>query len=362
MKQSHWLFSAKEDLAFLFVPVWLTWAAAFLLPDQYIHADVQIWVWLVFVLGIDVSHVWSTLFRTYFDREEFGHHRRLLIFAPIIAFLLSFSIASFSFDLFWRCLAYVAVFHFVKQQYGFMRIYKARSRDFNKKLISDDFAIYLSMLYPIIYWHINLDRSFAWFVEGDFLQFGLPIANIKLVNALGNLVYALLMATWLFEEFYLKFTGKKQISIGKILWVITTCGNWFIGIVYFNSDFVFTITNVVAHGLPYMALIVFYARRKKAIKNAGSTSRGGIPIAVSVVVVALTLAFFEEYFWDLFVYQDLGGVFQSLTKFSFPEISNQVKVLALALLSIPQITHYIIDGFIWKVNHQNPYIKPILLN
>ena len=49
-----WLFSRSIDLCVRGISVRTTWA--------------------VFIVGIDVSHVWSTLFRAYLDREEFGSH------------------------------------------------------------------------------------------------------------------------------------------------------------------------------------------------------------------------------------------------------------------------------------------------
>ena len=77
-----WLFSRSIDLCVLGMPVWTTWAICFALPEQVIKSDLPLWVWAVFIVGIDVSHFWSTLFRTYLDREEFGSHRDLLLRAP----------------------------------------------------------------------------------------------------------------------------------------------------------------------------------------------------------------------------------------------------------------------------------------
>jgi hypothetical protein len=43
-------------------------------------------------------------------------------------------------------------------------------------------------------------------------------------------------------------------NIPKNLIIIGTLSSWFFGIVYFNNDLVFTLLNVVSHGIPYMAL------------------------------------------------------------------------------------------------------------
>ena len=355
MQSSNWIFSKHYDLTWLFVPVWGVWVVTFCLPEAWVTAEVPLWIWVVFVLGIDVSHVWSTLFRTYLDREEFQHHRKLLIIAPVLAFAGAAAISAISMSLFWRVLAYVAVFHFVKQQYGFMRIYKAKARDFKKQWITDNFVIYLSMLYPVFFWHINLDRQFSWFISGDFIQWQPEF--ISTINLIGSWLYVLMIGSWLVQEF---FRSKGQsFPMGKVLWVLTTAGNWYIGIVYFNSDLVFTITNVVAHGIPYMALVLFYQRRKFQLR---AISFGKIKYGLMVIGGVLMLALGEEYFWDLFVNKENGDFFASFLPYFETVPALHWQVLATAVLSVPQITHYIVDGFIWKSNEKNPYLKEVLFD
>lgn len=361
MKSQKWLFSFKYDLVFLLLPVWLIWLTAFLLPASAIHKEVPMWLWVVFVLGVDVSHVWSTLFRTYLDKEEFARHKRLLISAPIIAFSGALTVASISTTLFWSCLAYVAVFHFVKQQYGFMRIYKAKARDFRRKWLSDNVVIYISMLYPMVYWHLNPGRNFEWFIQGDFIQFQFSEAFVHGFNLTGNVFYISILAFWLLEELYFRMKHKASLATGKLVWILTTAGNWFIGIVYFNSDIVFTVTNVVAHGLPYMALVIFYINKKKILGGISISATAQLKTTFTIVAVVLVLALLEEHFWNLLVYQEANGFYLSAGAY-FPGISKSVKLVALAVLTVPQLTHYILDGYIWKSNPGNPHIKTILLN
>src|SRR6188474_1210858 len=94
----------------------LGWAAA--LPA---------WGWLVFVLAIDVTHVWTTIFRTYLDREELARRPRLYAAIPVGCFALGAALHLGSERAFWRTLAYVAVFHFVRQQAGWVAVYRARA-------------------------------------------------------------------------------------------------------------------------------------------------------------------------------------------------------------------------------------------
>jgi len=366
LQTKGWFFSPGTDLWVMFMPVWSCWAVCFLLPAETLQRSLPIWLWVVIVLGIDVSHVWSTIFRTYLDREEFGHYRKLLVGLPFLLFPLLFGLAWFSEFWFWRVLAYVALFHFIKQQYGFLAIYKARAGDFGiKKLFSDKAVIYCSMLYPVLYWHFSGDRSFNWFIPNDFVLLpqafrqALPIGLGELF-ALSNFLYWLLMAAWLLEECWLSAKQKKPWAWGKVLWLLTTAGNWYIGIVAFNSDIAFTLTNVVAHGIPYLALIHFYQGKKAAVRKK-ATWRAA-PQLFLVLGTVLLLAFGEEYLWDMLLNREKQSFFERLFRYPVEVLRTPLaQSLALAALSMPQVWHYVIDGFIWKSSPQNAHVKQVLM-
>ncbi|MEL7002959.1 MAG: hypothetical protein AAFN93_09530 [Bacteroidota bacterium] len=373
MATGQWLFSKRLDLLVLFLPVWVTWVLAFVLPTEVINQEVTLWIWVVFVIGIDVSHVWSTIFRTYLDKEEFRLNRSILIWAPVVGFLAFFGVASISSNLFWSILAYLAVFHFVKQQFGFMRLYQAKSvKRPQNKWINDKTIIYLGMLFPVFYWHINSKRAFSWFVDGDFLNFGDVIYRlfggievVPIINTTGIVIYWVLISYWLIREMIYFKNGYMDFPIGKVLWVLSTAINWYLGIVYFNSDFVFTVTNVVAHGVPYLALIFFYVEKKKVIKRPKyQVNFRKVVVNIGVMLfIVLVLAFGEEYLWDMLMYRDNEPFFEQIFTYPMAQLSSPYwQALALALLSLPQVTHYILDGFIWKSNKKNPYLKEILFN
>jgi hypothetical protein len=57
----------------------------------------------------------------------------------------------------------------------------------------------------------------------------------------------------------------RQFNPGKDVVVITTAVCWYIGIVTFNSDYAFTVTNVIIHGVPYMVLVYWYRCKEQAV-------------------------------------------------------------------------------------------------
>ena len=354
-----WLFSKSIDLLVLYLPVWLCWVVLCSLPDTALQADIPLWVWVVFVLGIDVGHVWSTIFRTYLDQEEFRNHRTLLLAAPVACFIAVFGLAWYSEFSFWRVLAYLALFHFVKQQYGFLALYKAKAKDFGvRKIFADKWVLYGATLYPVLYWHLTEGLTFNWFVVDDFVGLSayLPggVSFWTSFFEVGNLLYAGMLLAWLVEERWR--AGVWQW--GKVCWMLTTALNWYGGIVYFNADLVFTITNVVAHGVPYLALIIYYQYQKQHLKQ--QTIKPWWRLVVLIIPVVLVLGLIEEYFWDMWLYGERLHFFETFFPYPMDLLENAwAKALAFALLALPQLTHYIIDGFIWKSNAQNPYVRQV---
>ena len=95
--------------------------------------------------------MYSTLFKTYFIKEEFIKRKRLFITIPLLSLLIGFIFFQIGDLFFWSALALVAVFHFIRQQYGFMRIYSRFEKDRVSGYI-DKIAIYNATIYPMLFW------------------------------------------------------------------------------------------------------------------------------------------------------------------------------------------------------------------
>jgi hypothetical protein len=290
------------------------------------------------VLLVDVAHVYATAFRVYFDKEELRRRLPLYVLAPAVALALSVALYSESEALFWRALAYLAVFHFVRQQYGWVALYRARAGERGRAgWWVDAAAVYMATLYPLAYWHAHLPRRFWWFLPGDFA--GVPAWVETAAFALYCLAlgaYAVRSArAWLLEG---------RGNPGKDLVVLTTAVCWYVGIVAFDSDYAFTVTNVVIHGVPYLALVWFYARARAP--RAGKVYRGLArwPLFLATLWV---LAYAEELLWDRGVWHERAWLFGGGWDW------ESLKVFLVPLLALPQATHYVLDGFVWR-RRSNP--------
>src|SRR5215210_1759525 len=163
-RDSWWLFSPRADVCVFggsaVVSLLLLWVGA---RAGVLEGDSPEWAWVPAVLLVDVAHVYASMYRVYFDAEELKRRASLYVLAPAIAFALGVTLYSESDALFWRSLAYLAVFHFVRQQYGWVALYRARACESGRAgWVLDSAAVYMATLYPLAYWHAHLPRRFWW--------------------------------------------------------------------------------------------------------------------------------------------------------------------------------------------------------
>ena len=309
-------------------------------------------MWLLIVVSVDVAHVWSTGWMVYADPEEFARRRTLYLTLPAFAFAAGVIAHSVSPHLFWTLLAYAAVFHFVRQQYGWVALYRRKNGEakepgdpFSRRL--DAWTIYGAALAPLVWWHARLPRRFHWFLSGDFVP-GLPPAFGPV--ALG--LFAPLLAAYLVKEIARARRGL-PVSWGKNLVVASTALTWFLGIVVLDSDYAFSVTNVLVHGIPYIGFV----RATCRARGESRESRGRLPSfadrvarhAPLFVAPLLLVAFLEEWGWDRLVWHDNGQFFPG------PSLEPGAIVLSIVvpLLALPQATHYLLDAWIWRMKPEN---------
>lgn len=343
-----WLHSLFIDSLFIISPPLIILLIISLLPKQVKETDeISLISWVVLVLCIDVAHVYSTLYRTYFDKEFFSKNKKLLFNIPLLSFIASVVIYSINVLLFWRIMAYLAVFHFIRQQYGFIKIYSRKERLNKFQKIIETISIYNATLFPILYWHLHPEKIFHWFVENDFLYFKVPI--------LENVLFGVYIIIALFHLLILlnNYHTDKIFNVPKFLLFLGTYLSWYFGIVYYNGDFTFTALNVIAHGIPYMALIWIYNKKKTSMGTNSLLQRISSPLRFFLFLLTLiAFAYIEEGLWDVLVWRDKESLFHVFWQL-FNAPASLLLAIIVPLLAIPQITHYVIDGFIWKIKSKN---------
>lgn len=336
MKQP-WIHNAKTDWSFILSPPFLVLAVVILFQNQIQNLEhhYSFYTWLVLIVFVDVAHVYSTLFKTYFIKEELRKRKLLYFGIPAISLVFGLIFYQLGSLMFWSGLALVAVFHFVRQQYGFMRLY-ARFEKSGFSKFWDGIAIYSATIYPMLYW-IKTPRAFNWFVENEF----------NWLDSLPNfipgitLIYWIILGIWLLKTVYF-FVKNQSFNIPKIAIIIGTYLSWYFGIIYFDNDLIFTLLNVISHGIPYVALVYIreIEQKDKSSLQKLSVFKSGFGILLFVLII-IGFAFFEELMWEVLVWREHFSI-QNL------ELSLTWQQFLIPLLVVPQLTHYLLDGFIWK--------------
>lgn len=339
-----WIHSAKVDGTFILAPGLLaTGVSLALISTGHGGLSVSLWMWGVLIVGIDVAHVYSTIYRTYLDPVERSRLASWLILLPLAAWAGGVLVYSWSAAAFWTLLAYTAVFHFIRQQYGFLMLYSRGERGLPRYCgLIDQVAIYAATVGPLLYWHTHLPRRFVWFIDGDFLTLPGWVWRVAWPP------YALILGGYLVKELWLVATSRR-VNIPRNTVVIGTALSWFVGIVVGAGDLVFTLTNVVAHGIPYMALTFIFARGNEIRTRRPRGSRYWLlrvlPLSIGCLIV---LAFLEEGLWDGLVWREHLKLFPGFAQFS-PIVTDAGLAIVVPLLAMPQLTHYLIDGVIWRL-------------
>jgi hypothetical protein len=353
-----WLASAKWDSLFILAPAFITSALVICFRPFFENSsNLPLWAWVVLVMMVDVAHVYATLFRTYLDKEAVKKNKSLLIAIPLACWAVGALLYSMSKggdgNLFWRALAYLAVFHFIRQQYGFMALYSRKDSDTAHKFkFLDGACLYLATIYPILYWHTHLPRNFNWFVAGDFAT-TLP----EIASHAGLCIYLVVAASYIVKEIWL-YAKQKSFNIPRNLLIAGTALSWWVGIVSINSDMAFTLTNVVSHGIPYMALVWLYHSSKSSHNVNESNQKPSLVGQIflsyvpAFVMFLVLLAFLEEGLWDGFIWREhlaFFGPFGALPAINDPAILS----ILIPFLALPQSVHYVLDGFIWRVKERD---------
>ncbi|SMC79292.1 hypothetical protein [Chryseobacterium sp. YR221] len=335
MKQP-WIHNAKTDWWLILSPPFLILLIIFLFQKQIqeLESSYSFYTWLFLIVFVDVAHVYSTLFKTYLVKGQVQKRKLLYWGIPILSWLLGIALFQFGNLTFWSVLALVAVFHFIRQQYGFMRIYARFEPDNWSKRI-DEVAVYAATIYPMLFW-FKTPRAFTWFVSNEFSWFK------KLPDYTGfiTVLYVAILIIWISKTVF-DVVKTRKLNIPKISLITGTYLSWYFGIVYFNDDLIFTFLNVISHGIPYIALIYIREIKQKDNEQLNRLlifkSVTGIFLFVGVI---LAFAFFEEFLWETLVWKE---------HFSLNFIiSETILPFLIPLLAVPQLTHYLLDGFIWR--------------
>jgi len=305
---------------------------------------------------LTVAHHLPTFIRVYGDVDLFRRFKWTFILAPVVPLAFVTAVLGYlnahdypvqNVLFLWILLALWDPWHFLRQHYGFTRIYD-RHNAAPKKLAA----------------RMDLTLSAAWFVfimlaSGDwlagmledlYLRASLPAALLlptAAVRALTLAMFAAATAATLAYGVYLVWCRRRGyfVSMAKLALLVSTLGVMFLAytpnawILKWAPGWTFAVGFAVVgivHMTQYLAIVWRYNRSLAARPGAARAGwfrrlHGRGSWLAGVVYVALCLAY--------------GGVLTSQHE------NRWLMSVLLALGFTSTLLHYYFDGFIWKLRH-----------
>jgi hypothetical protein len=303
------------------------------------HETAVAFVALVFA---DNGHVYSTIWRTYFNPSEFQKNK-FYIWFPAICFTAIIITTQFVLNLFWSFVIYFTIYHNLRQLYGFYRWYGAIN-NFKDKIMN--FFFYAICLCPVLIVHVDKQKYLITFYgPNDIILF----ENLFLFRIFWS-IYILLMCSFIGYVCYFK-VKQKGIPNNQLFFMIAS-------FILYNQAFLDGTTMIqiigplaFSHGIAYFGSIALCLEQIKGQSNKISKfgtilfNNGLVWTIFFICLTSLILGYSDQIYSDLVI--DFGD-----------DDPNFVESILVALWITPLFSHYYFDSKIWR--HTNPDFKDLL--
>lgn len=324
------ILSPREDLiAFTtFIPVYLLYLLLFQFNLVSLPSSPPYYFFLLGWLIVDGSHVYSTLLVSYMDRTIFQNLKWVLILTPLLLYVLTSSLFYFGQEqVFAYFLAYLAMIHFIRQEFGWMKIATRLDAEAPTWLNHvDKIVSYIMTIAPMM-WFMRKANSGFWYKSGDLFLVPDDIAYY------GFSLFWPAVIVFLAVNGY--HTYKTQtFNLTKFLVFINTFFGWYIAKTQTANIYLAVWLVIFHHGIPYYFIVFKTEKISGKYKLKEKLKFLHLPILYLSCV-------------GIFYLFMTNSCCSSAVGFLKTQ-GNLIKALVLAIAPVPQMTHFILDGFIWK--------------
>jgi hypothetical protein len=357
--KQNWVLDPAQDMLFIIAAPLLCLALALVLM-HYFGAERGATMMITAHIVLTVAHHMPTFIRIYGDLDLFQRFKWHFILAPAIPLIFSAAVLvyinskGYPVEYFLYLYIFLALWdpwHFLRQHFGFMRIYDRHNKAPVKLASNMDWAI-------CAIWFLHIMVASADWIPG-LLEDLYRTANIPLLLFLPQgFIPALKIMTWglaVFASFayllYLFWCVKRgyYISMAKIALLLCTFGvmyftytpnHWILQLVPAWSFKVGFATLGIVHMTQYLAIVWRYDRRiaeQGRARNNWFSWLHNRRTPLGIALAALVYVGFCLLYGDMITTRHDSAWLMSC-------------LLAIGFTST--LMHYYFDGFIWRVRHQ----------
>lgn len=303
----------------------------------------QILYYIFFKIILDKSHLYATGFRVYLD-PNFTRAKAIVSFGvPVVMFALAFLLAYTKHEYFWLAFAYLNIFHVIRQQVGLVNISNQKFANVSRWQQKIDSMAFHGVGFFSTLFLLSRKGEVGWINLWSGASFSLPefFANFAVFGFLSlTILYTL-------HQGYLFCRKRQEFNPAKFnFWIITI---FLFGGFLALPSYLFAVALLIhfCHSVPYTVLVYKEGARRWKMDTTWRhwLFRSKIGLATFLFVIAF-FTWIENGLWKFLVVKN--AVFKEL---HFPislELNPTQVAFAMALLGLPSLTHFVIDGFIWK--------------
>lgn len=324
-----WIFgSFILDMLFLVLPVLGTLSLVFLIDinwDNFLIASIIVFTW------IDSGHVYTTVLRTYLNKEEFQSNRGLYVFSPLIIFSVVLIWLIAGGFLLWDFVLYATLYHNVRQYYGVTRWYQ---KNMASKSVWQTRYLYLLTVLPVILFHFRKEIS-----KNIYIQTQLPSLENPILLYWGTVLYLAILGSWLVYQIWTLVRNPKELAIS--LSVFVPVAGYGCGFLLGRNLFEVAAPIIVGHGIGYMGLMTLSLNRTRPDRY-----RSFFKALLLIVVLAVFFGSVSDTIEENFI-----GRLPFMTGWSWVLSS-----FAVTVVLTPLLLHYYIDAIIWNKKHRESHL------
>ena len=318
--ESPWIVGRRVDLSLVIGGslagyLYLALFTVFRVPSSFLW-----WFWS---LGFDGTHIFATASRTFFDRDARIRHSGLLFGSLAFFFLLGPAMVLAGLKDYLALLVAVwAYYHVMRQHYGFLVLYKVKSRDLRPldNLLDRGF-LGIMLVFPPFH------RFFIHHPE----ELGLPFSLARWETP-AWIAIAMTAAVYFVRQ-WVRWRAGHAFDVPKYLLLFSVIPLHWLTFAFLSWQAA-TPTVTIVHNLQYHAIVWFHNRNRYQAAEARARN-GRIPAAVSRSLLA---------------YAGMALAFSALYRIPGFHL-GQISDLAFGFFCGFGLTHYYLDSRIWRVRH-----------
>lgn len=307
----------------------------FIALGPYFPEESAPFVFYAFIVGvlIDSGHVYLTAFRTVLRPVELRSHPTYWV-TPLLTCAAVCLWLGLQIPYFWVALVYFGIFHYNAQFYGMLRWYEKINGRFCP---ASHRFLHALMLLPFIGAHFRQPIKVGYYT--DFPIFFIPHDTLYWA---GVAAFAATVAAWLVFEWRLFRRGRREFNRFCAILGPAVIYGWCFLAADTGAEVLFPV--LVAHGIPYFAIMDISLRRLNP-----SFFHGALKVTGLLVATALIFSVGEKFYEEHWVGNAMSDTYVQAPLSWF-------QIVLTGIFMTPLLCHYIWDGHLWRGKHREAKI------